>query len=161
MTYMRQFGNLPAGYLSTTDPQLVIESCFLDVSAVTEVLLGTGVIRTGNKNKYMPLVNLPVDSTAVLYGIILITENQFVVAGQTPGTERGQRLITVLRDGICTVQTSVQPASINDPVWFEYAVGAGRGKFRPNNTGTVAVQITNAKWKNIFDANTSELELRM
>lgn len=162
MTYLREFPNLPAGYINTTDPDLVIESCRLDELSTVAVPLGYGLVVTGITNTNMPTVKLPSAGTDKFYGILLVNNTAYRAPNQTPFTEMGQNLVLVARKVLNVRVVTSTAVAINDPVFLQFSGAGNIGKFRNNNTGTVGIAVPNASWKStLASAGVAELELRL
>jgi hypothetical protein len=162
MTYARQFPLLPAGYINTTDPDLIIEEGFLNETAGVEVPLGVGLVRTALKNTNLPTLALPTTSGDNFYGVLTINNSTYRTSTQTDFTELGQTRVLVVRNVLAIRVLTATAVAINDPVYLHFAAGANRGKFRNDNTGTVGILVPNARWKStLATAGVADLELQL
>ncbi|NJR72645.1 MAG: hypothetical protein HC773_00940 [Scytonema sp. CRU_2_7] len=165
-SYIRSFPPLAPGYIASTDPELVVESGYLDFARTVETPIGKALIRTGLRNKNMPNVVLPTASGNTLYGVLLMNEVARKNTDQTPFTELGQNLINVGRIGRFTVHVSQAFTDVTLPVYVETADNADRGKFR-STTNTGAFLAANAEWQSASYENpfggglVAELQLRI
>ena len=163
MTYIRQYPKLPAGYLASTDPNLNVDSAFLNELVTTQVPFGSGLVISGFTASFMKTALLPVTTSDVWYGVMIDNPTAYRPKdpyGVTVNYQYGQALVLVVTKGIVTVTTTTAVA-INDPVYVDTTSGTARGTFRNNNTGSVGILVPNAKWHStLASAGVAELELR-
>lgn len=158
MVWLRQFRDLPQGWLNTTDTRQVIVTGYLGYAPSAEILIGLGVVCTGKVGDAYQVV-LPQGASDQFFGIILKDESAYRTIGQTVGTRKGQDLVPIIREAQGMKVHTSTPVALNDPVYCVHTAGANQGKFTNSATGAITVK---GRWQETTTvAGKAQLEFQL